>query len=42
MFNPSQKRDRMVEVQLAGRGIRDSRLLNAMREVPREKFVDTS
>ena len=32
-------RDRMVEVQIARRGIRDSRLLAAMRRVPREAFV---
>src|SRR4051812_17142987 len=33
-------RDRMVDVQIAGRGIRDSRVLAAMRRVPREEFVD--
>src|SRR3954453_5241964 len=33
-------RDRMVEVQIAGRGIRDQRVLAAMRRVPREAFVD--
>ena len=33
-------RDRMVDVQLAGRGIRDERVLAAMRSVPREAFVD--
>ena len=32
-------RERMVERQLAARGIRDPRLLAAMREVPREAFV---
>jgi len=35
------KRDRMVDVQIAGRGIRDSRVLAAMRQVPREAFVDS-
>ncbi len=30
----------MVEVQIAGRGIRDQRVLRAMRGVPREVFVD--
>lgn len=30
----------MVEVQIARRGIRDSRLLAAMRRVPREAFVE--
>jgi protein-L-isoaspartate(D-aspartate) O-methyltransferase len=33
-------RDRMVDVQIAGRGIRDSRVLAAMRRVPREEFVE--
>src|SRR5437773_453686 len=33
-------RDRMVDVQIAGRGIRDGRVLAAMRQVPREAFVD--
>src|SRR3954451_25479380 len=33
-------RDRMVEVQIAGRGIRDQRVLDAMRRVPREAFVE--
>jgi protein-L-isoaspartate(D-aspartate) O-methyltransferase len=31
----------MVEVQLVRRGIRDRRVLDAMREVPRERFVET-
>ena len=34
------ERDRMVEFQIAGRGIRDERVLQAMRRVPRERFVD--
>jgi protein-L-isoaspartate(D-aspartate) O-methyltransferase len=33
-------RQRMVEVQLSGRGVRDRLVLDAMREVPREQFVD--
>src|SRR5688572_9440555 len=33
-------RERMVRVQLAGRGIRDTALLHAMKEVPRAAFVD--
>ncbi|HEY0567644.1 MAG TPA: protein-L-isoaspartate(D-aspartate) O-methyltransferase [Xanthobacteraceae bacterium] len=33
-------RDRMVDVHIAGRGIRDPRVLAAMRQVPREAFVD--
>jgi protein-L-isoaspartate(D-aspartate) O-methyltransferase len=32
-------RQRMVDDQLAGRGIRDPRVLQAMREVPRHLFV---
>jgi protein-L-isoaspartate(D-aspartate) O-methyltransferase len=34
-----QARNRMVEDQLAGRGIRDERVLEAMRAVPRHLFV---
>jgi hypothetical protein len=33
-------RNHMIEVQIAGRGIRDQRVLRAMRGVPREVFVD--
>jgi protein-L-isoaspartate(D-aspartate) O-methyltransferase len=33
-------RGRMVDVQIAGRGVRDSHVLAAMREVPRDVFVD--
>jgi protein-L-isoaspartate(D-aspartate) O-methyltransferase len=36
----SRLRDRMVDVQLAGRGIADPQVLTAMRTVPREMFVD--
>lgn len=36
----SRLRDEMVDIQIAGRGIRDRRLLLAMRQVPRELFVD--
>jgi protein-L-isoaspartate(D-aspartate) O-methyltransferase len=32
-------RDRMVDIHLARRGIRDERVLEAMRTVPRERFV---
>lgn len=32
-------RERMIEVHLRGRGIRDERLLAAMARVPRERFV---
>jgi protein-L-isoaspartate(D-aspartate) O-methyltransferase len=34
------ERHRMVEVQLASRGLRDRLVLDAMREVPRGQFVD--
>ncbi len=40
MLDLPQARNRMVETQLAGRGIRDPRVLDAMRDVPREKFVE--
>jgi protein-L-isoaspartate(D-aspartate) O-methyltransferase len=33
------ERVRMVEVQIAGRGIRDERVLEAMRRVPRHRFA---
>src|SRR5580658_8397218 len=33
------QREEMVRVQLAGRGIRDARALDAMRRVPRDEFV---
>ncbi len=33
-------RQRMVETQIAARGVRDPRLLEAMRKVPRHLFVD--
>lgn len=35
----TRARQKMVEQQLAGRGIRDERVLDAMRQVPREAFV---
>jgi protein-L-isoaspartate(D-aspartate) O-methyltransferase len=35
----SDVRSRMVELQLAGRGIADARVLEAFRSVPREAFV---
>ena len=34
-----EDREKMVEQQLVGRGIRDELVLNAMRRVPRESFV---
>ncbi|HYC73989.1 protein-L-isoaspartate(D-aspartate) O-methyltransferase [Brevundimonas sp.] len=35
----AQARERMVERQVARRGVRDDQVLDAMREVPREAFV---
>ena len=40
MTHYAELRDRMVEVQLARRGIRDIRVLDAMRRVPRERFLE--
>lgn len=36
----SRARDRMVERQIAARGVRDGRVLDAMRRVPRDAFVE--
>ena len=38
----TNRRLAMVSEQIAGRGIRDSRLLQAMREVPRHEFLPKS
>src|SRR4051812_8887102 len=38
---PSRDRDRMVDVQIARRGVRDRHVLEAMRRVPREAFVES-
>ena len=35
-------RERMVREQIADRGVRDPRVLQALRDVPREAFVDAS
>src|SRR4051794_193411 len=40
MLDLSRARARMVDVQIAARGVRDARLLEAMRRVPREAFVE--
>src|SRR3569832_1636974 len=40
MAELSLTRGRMVDVQIAQRGIHDRRVLEAMREVTREVFVD--
>lgn len=39
MSDLKARRHRMVDEQIAGRGIRDRLVLNAMRKVPREAFV---
>jgi len=36
----ARERERMVEEQLVRRGITDARVLEAMRKIPREKFVE--
>src|SRR5579859_2749903 len=38
----ASQREAMVRLQLAGRGIRDARVLEAMRTVPRHEFVPES
>jgi protein-L-isoaspartate(D-aspartate) O-methyltransferase len=40
MEDLARARDRMVDVHIAGRGVRDRRVLDAMRRVPRENFVE--
>ena len=42
MTDFAELRRQMVEQQIAGRGIRDPALLDAMRTVPREEFVATA
>lgn len=42
MLDLAHARDRMVDVQIARRGVRDRHVLDAMREVPREAFVEPS
>ena len=37
-----EQRARMVETQIVARGVRDARVLAAMRKVPRHRFVDPS
>lgn len=39
MSDFAKQRERMVERQLAGRGLADARVLAAMRRIPREAFV---
>ncbi len=40
MLDLPHARERMVEVQIARRGVRDRHVLEAMRRVPREAFVE--
>ena len=40
MDSYARQRERMVGRQVEGRGVHDPRVLDAMREVPREQFVD--
>jgi len=40
MSSRDAERQRMVDVHIAGRGIRDRSVLQAMRTVPRERFVE--
>jgi protein-L-isoaspartate O-methyltransferase len=40
MSDFARARRLMVDAQIAGRGVRDPHILEAMREVPREAFVD--
>jgi protein-L-isoaspartate(D-aspartate) O-methyltransferase len=40
MLDLSPARDRMVDIQIARRGVRDRHVLEAMRRVPREMFVE--
>jgi protein-L-isoaspartate O-methyltransferase len=40
MLDLTRARDRMVDVHIARRGIRNPYVLDAMRAVPREIFVD--
>lgn len=39
MADYSKKREHMVRVQIAGRGVRSENVLAAMRKVPREQFL---
>ncbi|TIN26657.1 MAG: protein-L-isoaspartate O-methyltransferase, partial [Mesorhizobium sp.] len=40
MLGLSRARDRMVNIHVGRRGIHDREILQAMREVPREAFVE--
>jgi protein-L-isoaspartate(D-aspartate) O-methyltransferase len=40
MSDLAHARDRMVDIQIARRGVRDRRVLDAMKRVPREAFIE--
>jgi protein-L-isoaspartate(D-aspartate) O-methyltransferase len=40
MLDIARARDRMVDIQIARRGVRDTSVLEALRRVPREAFVE--
>src|SRR5215216_3758394 len=40
MLDLARARDRMVDIQIAGRGVRDTDVLEALRRIPREAFVE--
>src|SRR3954465_605257 len=40
MLDLARARAHMVKVQIARRGVRDRRVLDAMRRIPREAFVE--
>ena len=42
MLDYQRQRDAMVDLQIAGRGIADQHVLDAMRRVPREAFVPSA
>lgn len=39
MADTKERRDAMVDMQMVARGVRDERVLAALREVPREHFI---
>src|SRR5437667_12851299 len=40
MLDIARARDRMVDIQIARRGVRDTYVLEALRRVPREAFLE--
>lgn len=41
-MNYKHQRERMVENQIKARGVKDKKILEAMKEVPRHKFIEES